>query len=114
MIALELAEGAISIDAALIAPDLNLDPPGVLEAIRTGHLTALCEQGIAEDAGRFRLTFYHANRQLRVIVDQQGRVLERSAARLRPQPGHSSSFNPIAGRLRADAPGEDGGDDSAA
>lgn len=82
-IQLELAEGAISVDAAIIAEDLGLEPARVLDSLRAGALTARCEQGIGEDAGRFRLTFRHENRRLRLIVDQQGRILERSAAAAR-------------------------------
>lgn len=79
----ELAEGNLSLDASLIAEDLGLAPAQVLERLRTGELTARCEQGIAEDAGRFRLTFYHESRRLRLIVDRKGRIVERSAAQLR-------------------------------
>lgn len=80
---LELAEGAVSVDASLIARDLALAPQEVLERLRGGRLTARCEQGIGEDAGRFRLTFYHESTRLRLIVDQEGRILKRSVDRLR-------------------------------
>lgn len=79
----EIAGSAVSVDAALIAKDLGLEPGHVLEATRAGRLTAVCEQGIEQDAGRVRVTFYHENRRLRLIIDETGRVLERSAARLR-------------------------------
>lgn len=79
----ELAEGTIGVEATLIAKDLGLNPTHVLDALCAGRLTTLCEQGIAEDAGHFRLTIYLADRRLRLIVDREGRVLQRSAARLR-------------------------------
>ena len=83
MSTVELAEGTISVDATLIARDLGLDPAHVLDALRAGRLTTLCEEGIAEDAGHLRLTLYLADRRLRLIIDREGRVLQRSAARLR-------------------------------
>ena len=80
---IELAEDAVKIDAAVIATDLGLGPEGVLGALRDGRLTAVCEQGLEQDSGRWRLTFYHEDRRLRLTVDQTGRVLERSAVRRR-------------------------------
>jgi hypothetical protein len=77
-----MADGAVNVEASLIASDLGLDPSHVLESLRTGRLTATCERGVDDDAGRFRLTFFHGNRRLRLVVDEEGRVLERSAARL--------------------------------
>jgi hypothetical protein len=79
---LALAEGAIQVDAALIADGLGLEPSHVLHALRDGALTALCEQGIAADAGRFRLTFFQAGRRLRILVDRDGRILEQSTTRV--------------------------------
>jgi hypothetical protein len=78
---IELAEGAVKVDAAVIATDLGLRPEGVLNALRDRTLTAVCEQGLEQDSGRWRLTFYHADRRLRLVIDQAGRVLERSAVR---------------------------------
>ncbi|MGH7914356.1 MAG: DUF6522 family protein, partial [Candidatus Binataceae bacterium] len=74
----ELAHGTVSLDAAVIARGLGLEPDQVLEQLRTGRLAARCEQGIGEDAGRFRLTFLQENRRLWLILDQAGRILERS------------------------------------
>ena len=80
---IEFAEGAVNVEAATIAEDLGLTPEGVLDALRDRRLTALCEQGVEQDAGRWRLTFYHANRRLRLLIDHTGQVLERSAVRQR-------------------------------
>jgi hypothetical protein len=79
----ELSDSAFTLDAKLIAEDLGLTPVGVLERMRSGQLTSLCERGIAEDAGRWRLTFFHRHRCLRLIVDDQGQVIQRSTARSR-------------------------------
>jgi hypothetical protein len=71
----EFAEGAVIIDAALIAKELGLDPALVIGCVRMGQLTALYERGIAEDAGRCRLTFSYRGRRLRLIVADTGQVL---------------------------------------
>ncbi|MGH8316711.1 MAG: DUF6522 family protein [Steroidobacteraceae bacterium] len=82
MSTITLADGNIDLDAAVIAADLDLDCPGVLEALRARQLTAVCERGIDKDAGRYRVTFYHGNTRLRLIVDAGGQIVERSVARL--------------------------------
>jgi hypothetical protein len=50
----------------------------VPELLRNGAITSRCERGIGEDEGRFRLTFFHAGRRLRLVVDADGRILQRS------------------------------------
>ena len=79
---IQLAEGAVNIEASLIATDLGLAAAQVLESMRSGRLTATCERGMEGDAGKFRLTFFHGNRRLRLVIDADGQILERSAARL--------------------------------
>lgn len=86
MPSITLADGNIGLDAALIAADLGLDCPGVLEAMRVGRLTAVCERGTDEDRGRYRVTFYHGNTRLRLTVDADGQIVERSVSRLHPIP----------------------------
>lgn len=76
-------DGAIGVEASLIAGDLGLDSSQVLESMRAGQLTALCERGIAEDAGRYRLTFHRGNHRLRLIIDEHGHILERHSSRIR-------------------------------
>lgn len=75
---IEMIEGQFCVDAALIADGLGLDPSALQSRMREGYLTSLCERGIDDDAGRFRLTFFHARRRLSLIVDDQGNVIERS------------------------------------
>ncbi|MEZ5748319.1 DUF6522 family protein [Celeribacter baekdonensis] len=41
-------------------------------------MTSLSEAGEGEDAGRWRLTFCHQGRALRLIVDARGEVLGRT------------------------------------
>ena len=75
---IDIAHGAVNIDAALIASDLELDPATVLEEMRSGRLTSRWERGVDKDAGRYRVTFFHGNRRLCLTVDADGQVLERS------------------------------------
>ena len=92
----ELRPSEIQIDAGVIAGPLGVNPSAVCELMRSGDLTSLCERGVGEDQGRFRLTFFYRGKRLRVTVDQQGRIIGRSSidfgerplpARLRgPQP----------------------------
>ena len=37
--------------------------------MRKGETTSLSERGVNEDAGRYRLTFFHNSRRFRLIVD---------------------------------------------
>lgn len=87
MSTIELSSHDLRVEATLIAGDLGLPPEQVLNAMRAGRLTAVCEQGIEQDAGLTRITFYHANRRLRLVVDAAGKVLSRSAARIRRRGG---------------------------
>ncbi len=74
-----VCEGSeFSVDAAIVAEGLNIDPATVLEAMRQGQITSRCERGIDEDAGRNRLTFFHGSRLLRLVIDEDGKILERS------------------------------------
>ncbi len=71
-------QDGMSIDATLIAEAFRMLPQTVLDRIRAGQLTAVSERGIDEDAGRFRLTFVLGNGRLRLLVDAEGNVIERS------------------------------------
>jgi Family of unknown function (DUF6522) len=71
-------DGAIQIDASIIGQHLGLEPVEVRRLMHEGKLTSRCERGVDEDAGRFRLTFFHENRRLRLITDNTGRIIRRS------------------------------------
>jgi hypothetical protein len=79
MAALEFSDGAIAIDAAIVAHGLAIAPAALLQALREGAITSRCERGIDADAGRYRLTFFSRHRRFRVIVDAQGAILSRSS-----------------------------------
>ncbi len=76
--AIEFKDGAVEIDASIVGAGLGLEAQEVLGLIRSNAITSVCEHGIGEDAGRYRLTFFHKGRRLRLIVDDCGRVVRHS------------------------------------
>ena len=79
MAKIEFDDGAIEVDAAIVAEGLGIDPSLIQEQMREGTITSLCERGIDEDAGRYRLTFFSDRRRLRLLVDDGGNVIQRSS-----------------------------------
>lgn len=82
----QTSDGSFQVDAALLAEAFGLDPAAVPGLMRAGRITSRCERGEGEDAGRFRLSFFHAGRALRLTVDAQGTILSRALFD-RPPPG---------------------------
>ena len=68
---------SFSIDAALIADALGMGSQKVQALMRARKITSVCERGIEQDAGRYRLSFRHANQMLRFVVDERGEILQR-------------------------------------
>ena len=71
-------DGAIQIDAAIVADGLGIAPQLLLDHMRAGEITGLSEEGIDTDKGRYRLTFFAKHRRFRVIVDENGKIIQRS------------------------------------
>lgn len=71
-------DGDPLVDARLVAQALSLTPERVMAGLRNGSITTLTERGAGEDAGRWRLTFFHENSRLRLVVDETGEILQRS------------------------------------
>jgi hypothetical protein len=84
-----------SVDATVIADALGLSPVQVLEQLRSRRIAAIFERGIDEDEDLCRLTFFHGNRRVRLTVDKQGAVVERSTDRLRPRRVLASSLHKV-------------------
>lgn len=82
MAMIEFQEGGIQVDATMVAEGLKIEPALLLERIREGKITTLYERGVDEDEGRHRLTFSAGNRRFRILVDQEGNVLQRSVTAL--------------------------------
>lgn len=79
MAMIAFAEDGIEVDATMVAEGLRIDPPLVQERMREGKITTLCERGIGGDEGRHRLTFFSETRRFRILIDEEGKVLQRSA-----------------------------------
>ena len=76
---IEFENGAVQIDAAIVAEGLGLAPSLLRKEMRAGRITSLAERGIDADLGRHRLTFFSEHRRFRVVVDQTGAIIQRSA-----------------------------------
>jgi Family of unknown function (DUF6522) len=78
MNSLVFEDGAIQIDASIVADGLGIALPLLQESMRAGKITGLSEQGIDADKGRHRLTFFSENRRFRIVVDESGSIIQRS------------------------------------
>ena len=76
---IEFEEGAVRVDATLVAKGLGIEPSLVQERMRDGKITSRCERGIDADEGRYRLSFFSENRRFRLVVDDKGNVMQHSA-----------------------------------
>src|SRR3990167_7646365 len=77
--AIKIDDGAVEIYASIVGAGLGLEPQEVLSLMRANAITSVCEHGVDDDAGRYRLTFFHKGRRLRLIVIDGGRVVRRSS-----------------------------------
>ena len=76
---IEFENGAVQIDASIVAEGLGLALPLLQQGMRAGTITSLAERGVDADSGRHRLTFFSEHRRFRVVVDQTGTIIQRSA-----------------------------------
>lgn len=63
------------VDALVLADAFDLSVEETRHRMQGGQIASLCETGEGEDAGRWRLTFRHQGRALRLIVDRRGEIL---------------------------------------
>ena len=68
----------VVVDAATVAAGLGLETARFRELMEAGRIASLCERGTGEDAGRYRLTLYHAGKRVRLVTDFAGNVLHSS------------------------------------
>ena len=76
---IEFENGTVQIDASIVAEGLGLAPSLLQEEMRAGRITSLAERGVDADSGRHRLTFFSEHRRFRVVVDETGAIIQRSA-----------------------------------
>lgn len=77
----EFADGQPIVDAALIAPLMDLDVIGLQVLMQSGSISTGVERGTGNDAGRLRLTFVSPRWRVRLTCADDGTVL--TTARLR-------------------------------
>jgi hypothetical protein len=65
----------IEVDGTRVASGLGLDVATFRQLMADRKIALLCERGTGEDIGRWRATFYHRERRLRLVLDAQGNVL---------------------------------------
>jgi hypothetical protein len=87
---LDPTEGGFAIDAADLGALLDLPVEDVRSLMREGRITSRFERGEGVDAGRFRLTFTYDRRRVRLTLDGDGTVLQRSRVTAAPPPVRAS------------------------
>lgn len=88
---LEPTGDGFTIAAEDLGPLIGVAPAEVPILMRAGTITSRFERGEGADAGRCRLTFIHANRRLALIVDEDGRVLQRHSVTIADRPPRSAT-----------------------
>ncbi len=86
MTVVERSGGDFVVDVEVLAETFGLSRDDVRQAMRDGAITSRCEAGVAEDEGRWRLTFYHRDRAFRLVVDTAGTVLKRASFPVQTRP----------------------------
>lgn len=67
------------VDAEVLSKAFDLPPEEIRTRMQDGQITSLCEAGADADTGRWRLTFRHEGRAFRLVVDESGEILSKSA-----------------------------------
>lgn len=68
----------IEIEASVIGGGLGIEPSQVQAQLQNGKISTLCERGVGEDEGRYRVTFYCGKQRLRILLDDSGNILDAS------------------------------------
>ncbi|HEY9037714.1 MAG TPA: DUF6522 family protein [Roseovarius sp.] len=80
MTKIEFANDMIQVDAGLLAKAFRISAEDLKHRMRDGTITSRFERGEGEDAGKVRLTFFSADRRVRMTADENGNVLTCTAA----------------------------------
>jgi hypothetical protein len=75
---IELQPDGVQVDASLVADGLGVEASRVPALLRSGEITSVCERGVGDDEGRYRLTFFHRNKRLRLFIEESCRLVRRS------------------------------------
>lgn len=78
MTTVEIGENGFVVDAEVIAEAFGIAASTVQDLMLSGQITSLCEKGIDEDEGRWRLTFYYNNRAFRLTINEDSQILSKA------------------------------------
>lgn len=67
---------SIEVDGTLVARGLGLEVGTFRELMDSQQVTVLCERGTGEDEGLVRASFYYDGKRVRLVLDQDGKVLQ--------------------------------------
>ncbi|MFA5537964.1 MAG: DUF6522 family protein [Gemmobacter sp.] len=73
------------VEAEILGAGFGIEPETVPGLMRRGIITSRCEEGVGEDDGRHRLTFFLEGRAFRLIVGPDGDILKRSSFDIAPR-----------------------------
>ncbi|MCL4186768.1 MAG: hypothetical protein KJZ85_04115 [Rhodobacteraceae bacterium] len=86
-----------TVEAEVLAAAFGIAAAEIPVLMRAGAITSRFETGTGEDAGRFRLTFFHGERVFRLVVDGDGRIVGRARF---DAPGRASATAEAAGAAK--------------
>ena len=75
----DISDEGIEVEASVIAEGLGLALPQFRADMRAGKITSVAERGTGDDLGRHRLTFFSSHRRFRLVIDDSGTIIRRSA-----------------------------------
>ena len=65
----------IGIDGAQVASAFELATDEFKRLLDDRKIAQLCERGTGVDEGLYRTTFYYGQKQVRLVVDREGRIV---------------------------------------
>jgi hypothetical protein len=78
--------GEPEIDAAVAARAMKFAVEYFLRQMQRGAIRGRVERGSGDDEGRYRLSFRHHDRELTMIVDDDGRIISEELVMTAPKP----------------------------
>jgi hypothetical protein len=80
------ADGVPEIDAAVAARAMKFAVEYFLRQMQRGAIRGRVERGTGDDEGRHRLSFRHRDRELVVVVDDDGQIISQELTMSAPTP----------------------------
>ena len=80
------ADGVPEIDAAMAACAMKFAVEYFLRQMQRGAIRGRVERGTGDDEGRYRLSFRHRDRELVMVVDEDGRIISQDLIMAAPKP----------------------------